>query len=232
MILGLDTSGAVSVALADASGAEILAQRTDTRARHHAEVVIPLIDEVVTAAGYTRQDLTSVVVGRGPGPFTGLRVGLVTARSIAAILGIPVRGVCSLDGLARQVIDRLAPRDGMTIGIATDARRREVYWARYRYEGGYVQRQEGPAVSSPQEAAAALAQCDIVAGRGAAIYPDVLAATPDVRDILDAEAEALIHVASAYAALSMSEELESTDPLYLRQPDAAVPTRRKSALGG
>ena len=114
MLLGIDTSGAVSTAVArgalpgpaaagtTAPGAplEILQVRSDERSRHHDEVLLALIDETLHAAGVERGALTGVVVGRGPGPFTGLRVGLVSARSIAAVLGIPLHGLSSLDALA------------------------------------------------------------------------------------------------------------------------------------
>src|SRR5699024_10245276 len=94
MLLGLDTPGAGSTAVArgDLTGPapEVLQVRSDARSRHHDEVLLALIDETLQAAGVERRDLSGVVVGRGPGPFTGLRVGLVSARSIAAVLGVPL----------------------------------------------------------------------------------------------------------------------------------------------
>ena len=86
------------------SEGEVLAVRTDTRARHHDEVLLALVEETLQAAGVTRGELTGVVVGRGPGPFTGLRVGLVSARSIASVLGVPLHGLSSLDALAHQAL--------------------------------------------------------------------------------------------------------------------------------
>ena len=143
MLLGIDTSGAVSVAVARGELAgdstdpspEILAVRSDTRSRHHDEVLLALVEETLQAAGVTRGELTGVVVGRGPGPFTGLRVGLVSARSIASVLGVPLHGLSSLDALAHEALAAVpAERGPITVGVALDARRREVYHARYRRE--------------------------------------------------------------------------------------------------
>lgn len=255
MLLGIDTSGAVSAAVArgqltaagsDGTGIEVLAVRSDTRARHHDEVLLTLIDEVVSEAGITRQDLSGVVVGRGPGPFTGLRVGLVAARSIAAVLGIPLVGVCSLDALAHQALaadarwDGPAPQDrtarevpeghraeGLSIGVALDARRREVYHARYRaLADGTPLRESGPDVAPPAEVAAELTACDLLVGSGTALYPELLPATADLSHV---DAGHLIEVAALL--LQRGEDLSSTEPLYLRAPDAAKPSARKSALG-
>lgn len=238
MLLGIDTSGAVSVAVArgelTGSAPEILQVRADERSRHHDEVLLALIDEVLTAAGVERSELTGIVVGRGPGPFTGLRVGLVSARSIAAVLGVPLHGLSSLDGLAHQALAELSSaeegsaQDGtITVAVALDARRREVYHARYRREGnGEVSRISEPAVDSPAEVAEELTACDILVGSGTGIYPELLPATADLVHV-DAG-----HLLLAAAALSArGEDLSSTEPMYLREPDAAKPTARKSALG-
>lgn len=238
MLLGIDTSGAVSVAVArgelTGSAPEILQVRADERSRHHDEVLLALIDEVLTAAGVERSELTGIVVGRGPGPFTGLRVGLVSARSIAAVLGVPLHGLSSLDGLAHQALAELSSaeegsvHDGtITVGVALDARRREVYHARYRREvNGEVSRISEPAVDSPAAVAEELTACDILVGSGTGIYPELLPATAD---LVHVDAGHLLLVAAALSA--RGEDLSSTEPMYLREPDAAKPTARKSALG-
>lgn len=238
MLLGIDTSGAVSVAVARGEltgpAPEILQVRADERSRHHDEVLLALIDEVLAAAGVERSELTGIVVGRGPGPFTGLRVGLVSARSIAAVLGVPLHGLSSLDGLAHQALDELgSAQDGsaqngtVTVGVALDARRREVYHARYRRDpSGQVTRIADPAVDAPAAVADELTACDILVGSGTGIYPELLPATADLVHV-DAG-----HLLLAAAALSArGEDLGSTEPMYLRAPDAAKPTARKSALG-
>ena len=245
MLLGIDTSGAVSVAVArgelptGAAGAdgsapagaaalEILAVRSDTRSRHHDEVLLALVEETLQAAGVTREQLSGVVVGRGPGPFTGLRVGLVSARSIAAVLGVPLHGLSSLDALAHQALAEVpAARGPVTVGVALDARRREVYHARYRREAdGAVTRIAEPAVHAPAEVAEELTACDLLVGSGTALYPELLPATAELEHV---DAGHLLLAAAQLAA--RGEDLTSTEPMYLREPDAAKPTARKSALG-
>ena len=131
-VLALDTSAAVAVSLTDDDGA-LLAARSDQQQRHHAELLTPMIAAVLADAGVDRRELTSVVVGTGPAPFTGLRVGLVTARTLGLALGIPARGVPSLDAIAAAASRRLP--EGTEVLVATDARRREVYWSLYRLAG-------------------------------------------------------------------------------------------------
>lgn len=236
MLLGIDTSGAVSVAVARGELAgdstdpspEILAVRSDTRSRHHDEVLLALVEETLQAAGVTRGELTGVVVGRGPGPFTGLRVGLVSARSIASVLGVPLHGLSSLDALANEALAAVpAERGPITVGVALDARRREVYHARYRREvDGEILRIAEPAVDAPAEVAAELTACDLLVGSGTALYPELLPATVELEHV---DAGHLLLAASALAV--RGEDLTSTEPMYLREPAAAKPTARKSALG-
>lgn len=229
MWLGIDTSGAVSIAVArgELTGAdlEILTVRSDDRARHHDEVLLDLVDAALDDAGARRSELSGIVVGRGPGPFTGLRVGLVAARTIAAVLGIPERGVSSLDALAHQA---LAAHDGpATVAVALDARRREVYYARYRRdESGVVVCEDGPAVAPPAAVSEQLRACDLLVGSGARLYPELLPATDE---LVHVDAGHLIRVAAQLTA--QGADLSSTEPMYLREPDAAKPTARKSTLG-
>jgi tRNA threonylcarbamoyl adenosine modification protein YeaZ len=138
LVVGFDTATpAVSVALHD--GERVVSEASAADGRRHGELLMPMIAQVLSDAGASRADLTAVAVGVGPGPYTGLRVGVVTARVLGAVLGIPVHGVCSLDVIAADV-----PR-GREFLVATDARRKEVYWARYDAAGV---RLESPAVGS------------------------------------------------------------------------------------
>ena len=110
----------------------------------HGEQLAPLIERVMAEAGVVRQDLTAIAVGVGPGPYTGLRVGLVTARTLGFVLEIPVYGVCSLDVLAVEAVDTGAV--ATPFAVATDARRKEVYFATYDERGT---RLDGPLVDRP-----------------------------------------------------------------------------------
>lgn len=206
LVLGFDTATpAVSAALHDGTG--IVASRLTIDARRHGELLAPMIAGVLADAGAARADLTAVAVGVGPGPYTGLRVGLVTARVLAAVLGIPVHGVCTLDILAERA------RHHVPAGflVATDARRGEVYHARYDHEG---RRTDGPHVA----AAAAIAGArDLpAAGDGARLYPDAFGG---VVEPAHPDAAALCEI----AVRAVPGQLVEPEPLYLRRPDAREP---------
>ena len=133
MLLGIDTSGAVSVAVARGEltgpAPEILQVRSDERSRHHDEVLLALIDEAMRAAGAERSELTGVVVGRGPGPFTGLRVGIAAGIAVGQARGIPVKGLLSQAAIAEEFVRTVADESGRPVLIASDARRKEVYFS-------------------------------------------------------------------------------------------------------
>ena len=206
MLLAFDTATPhVTVALHD--GDRVLAELESTEAMRHGEMLAPGIQQVLREAGAGAADLTAIAVGTGPGPFTGLRVGLVTARTLALTRAVPVHGVCSLDVLAAAAIDA-GQRD---FTVATDARRREVYLATYA-DG---RRTWGPVVARPQDVATET----IVVGRGGLLYPE---AFPNATAPEHPSAAALCDV-----VLRRRFEITDPDPLYLRRPDAAEPGRPK-----
>ncbi len=123
--------------------------------QRHAEVLIPAVDELCRRAGWTVGDLSGVAVDVGPGLFTGLRVGVATARAIASARGLPAAGVNSLEALAHPY----RRRTGLVAPVV-DARRGEVYWALYRADGTSVQELRPPAVARPDELAAELRRLD------------------------------------------------------------------------
>jgi tRNA threonylcarbamoyladenosine biosynthesis protein TsaB len=206
VLLAFDTATPfVTVALHD--GDDVVAERRSEQRMKHGEQLAPLIEAVLADAGLVRQDLTALGVGVGPGPFTGLRVGLVTARTLAYVLELPVYGVCSLDVVALEAA--LGPTPvGTDFTVATDARRKEVYLATYDDRG---RRLTGPDVVRPAEAATDAP----VAGEGAALYPDDF---PDVRQPAMPSAGWL-----ARAVAEELTELHDPDPMYLRRPDAIAP---------
>jgi tRNA threonylcarbamoyladenosine biosynthesis protein TsaB len=210
VLLAFDTAtAAVTVALHD--GERVVAASTTIDARRHGELLAPAITAALDEAWVARQDLTAVAVGVGPGPFTGLRVGLMTARALGAALEIPVYGLCTLDVLAGEAVDTGAP-GGRPFLVATDARRKEVYWAAYDVDGG---RLDGPHVSKPAEIATDVP----VVGAGARLYPEAFA-TPVGPGYPSA---------AVLAALLNDERVELLDPepLYLRRPDTAAPRAPK-----
>ncbi len=184
LILGIDTStSAIGAGLSDGESVLAAAHRID--ARGHTEHLAPLIVGLLADRGVAPADLTAIVVGNGPGPFTGLRVGMVTGVTMAHALGIPVFGVCSLDVLAHQAAEVLAIGEVL---VATDARRKEVYWARYRVDTtkglDAVARLTDPAVDRPAELPDAVRSLP-TAGRGPVLYPDLF---PHALDPLDVDA--------------------------------------------
>lgn len=209
VLLALDTATPrVTVALHD--GSEVVAERTSDEGLRHGEQLAPAIEAVMGEAGIVRQDLTAVAVGVGPGPFTGLRVGLVTARTLGWVLEIPVYGVCSLDVLAVEAVGTGAVTGDFV--VATDARRKEVYLASYDADG---RRLDGPVVDKPAVLTSALP----VVGEGALLYPEHFPhpAGP-------------VHPSAGWLARAVAEELaelRDPEPLYLRRPDAVAPGPRK-----
>ncbi|RKS69303.1 tRNA threonylcarbamoyl adenosine modification protein YeaZ [Motilibacter peucedani] len=206
LLLALDTATS-SVSVAVARDGEVLASHAAPESRRHAELVAPMVERSLADAGVDRRDLEAVAVGVGPGPFTGLRVGIVTARTLGAVLGIPVLGVCSLDAVA------LGSGLSGAFRVATDARRKEVYWAAYESVDGLPRRVEGPSVDRPFHVEGP------VAGEGARLYPlgePHGPLTPSAADICGWVA----------AGLPTLEPV----PLYLRRPDAVEPGKPKAVL--
>jgi len=208
VLLAFDTATpAVTVAVHD--GTRVLAETTQVDVMRHGELLAPAIERVLAQAGVSRGELSGIAVGVGPGPFTGLRVGLVTARTMGAVLGVPVSGVCTLDVLAAE-----ADVTGRFL-VATDARRKEVYWAAYT---DALTRVDGPHVSRPADVEVA----GPVVGRGAVLYPEALGpATPP-------EHPSAAVLAGLVAGGRVS--VLPPDPLYLRRPDVATSYNRKRVL--
>lgn len=207
LVLALDTATpTLVVGLArwtPGTDVELLAERAVASGNRHAELLTPTIRAVLADAGLAMTDLDVVVTGLGPGPFTGLRVGVVTAAALADARGLPVVGVCSLDAIgsgARTVV--------------TDARRKELYWATYAADGSRV---AGPAVDRPAE----VALTGPVVGDPAfaeRLGTPVTAAEVTTAGLLRAAAAQLADPATA----------GPLEPLYLRRPDAVPPTARKA----
>ncbi len=202
MLLCFDTATPhVTVALHD--GTQVVASYDSDQVMKHGEMLAPGIARVMAEAGAINTDISAIGVGVGPGPFTGLRVGLVTARTMAMVLEIPVYGICSLDIIAAEAQDL-----GLTdFVVATDARRKEVYTASYDETG----RIHGPEVLKP----AAAATDRTVVGRGGLIHPE---AFPHAREPEHPSARVLCEV-----IVNERFELLDPEPIYLRRPDAVAP---------
>jgi len=199
LILAIDTATpavTAGVVRADAAGVHTLAERVTVDARAHAERLTPNIVAALADSGVAKTDLDAVVVGCGPGPFTGLRVGMATAAAFAHALDIPVHGVCSLDAIGVHTTG--------TVLVVTDARRREVYWARYR-DGARI---DGPAVNAPADVPA-----DAAAVAGSPAHAALF-------DLPRLDLPYPTPTGLARAVPDLSAEPAPLVPLYLRRPDA------------
>jgi len=204
VLLAIDTSTGTSVAVVDRGG--VRAVRTSADTRGHAEVIGAFLAEVLAEAGVAPSDLEAVAVGMGPGPFTGLRVGIAAARAFALGIDRPVLPVVSHDAVAFGQTDAVL--------VITDARRRELAWSRFDAPGA-----DGLPVRSAGPALVPLADLDPVTA--ASGYRRIDAAT------IDAGALGLL----ALARLDAGAEPGPTEPVYLRAPDVTVPSAPKKVLG-
>ena len=209
-VLALDTATpAVTAGVVEltADGCVERSVRVAHDARKHAELLMPAVVAACDEAGIALTDVAAVVTGVGPGPFTGLRVGMVTAAALGDALGIPVHGVCSLDAIAYGL---------GSVVVVTDARRREVYWAAYAEDG---RRTHGPHVDAPAVLRERMPHPRAAAGGSAEVtgLPVVGPAAPTPLGL----------VAVAASALRAGVVPGPLEPLYLRRPDAQEPGARK-----
>jgi len=222
-LLAIDTSAAISTAIVFDDDTAI--ERNLLEFRLHSEQLNVVIADLLAEAKLNPGDLTDVAVGTGPGPFTGLRIGIAAARTMAFALDTPLYGVCSLDALANQATESLNLAAGTNILVATDARRREVYWATYQvpptgdactppglHQAGLIST-SGPAVAKPTELSVPN-QPSVIVGQGAVLYPDALPLTANSPTL--PSAATLGRIANARANSGVAQP---TEPRYLRRPD-------------
>lgn len=203
-------------------GPSLLASRTEVATNRHGELLAPMIDAVLAEAGTTVARISTIGVGLGPGPFTGLRVGVVTAKAMGDALGIPVYGECSLDVIARDLTGLAWDDDTdeeCDYVVMSDARRKQVYWATYTFTGARI---DGPEIGTPQDLAAQLTgDIRYVGGAGALLYRDVFADFTVIAHSPYPSAATLAESASRNWRLR--EPAGELEPMYLRRPDARPP---------
>jgi tRNA threonylcarbamoyl adenosine modification protein YeaZ len=197
VLLAIDTSAGTSVSVVDAGRVLALAEEAGTR--RHAEAIGTLLRQALGDAGVSPSDVTAVVAGMGPGPFTGLRVGIAAARAFAFGVGVPVHPIVSHDAIAYGHAERVL--------VVTDARRREVAWSLYDPD---VTRLEGPELCERD-------------GFGAveALHPGVRVLDPPT---VSAASLGLV----AELLLAAGRQLGPAEPLYLRPPDVTLPPPLKT----
>ena len=230
LIVSIDSSLGSRLLVCEAAGPaahapvrlEVLADAEQADSRRHAESLGPMLAGALADPAVADRALDAVVVATGPAPFTGLRAGLVTARVIGRARAVPVHGVPSPDALARAALDELAggaDAGDAVVLVATDARRKEVYAARYRARGADDVERLDDLVVGPPERAADLGGADAVAGSGAVLHPRIAGGRP----VLAAgSGDARAQVRIALARLAAGEAL-GTEPLYLRHADVQMP---------
>lgn len=231
-ILSIDSSLGTQVALLDAdpagAAAEVLVRLEQAGSRAHAESLGPMLAEALSRIGAAGEGLDAVVAATGPAPFTGLRAGLVAARTLGRARAVPVHGVPSLDAVARLALDGLGATGrgtGPVVLVTTDARRKEVYAARYRAQGpDDVERLDPLAVGAPAQALD-LGPFQAVAGSAVPLYPELGRASSRPA-LAPVSGEAVTQVRLALARLARGEQLD-TEPIYLRHADVHLSSSRK-----
>lgn len=227
--IALDTQAATSIAIID-DGCVVGRAQNDS-GRHHAESITPLVREALAAAGLPAQlahaGVDRVLVGTGPAPFTGLRAGLVSARVLASVAGVPAYGVSALDVIARQGLDRLPP-DTRVYAIA-DARRRELYWGSYIAAGPDDVTREGRLEVGDVSAllgAMRTAPGLVVAGAPIPAHSADALARVDLGPQVSLDPAVMSRIVATRLSRGEDDRLH-TDPLYLRRPDIqGQPTAR------
>ncbi len=229
MLLAIDTSAGTSVAVVDANGT-VRAERSEADTMRHAEVVGRLISECLVQAGASGRDVTAVVAGMGPGPFTGLRVGIAAARVFSLAIDRPLLALVSHDAVALTHYE--AGHHGQLI-VITDARRRELFWSRYSGTDplGLPDRTAGPGIVKPADLAAELEAESVAVAVAAAVTVAVAEADaePHAESTITTRVDATeISAASlgiiAAHRLAAGLPFEPDDALYLRSPDVTPPT--------
>ena len=223
--IALDTQAATTVAIID--DGRVLGRAQNDSGRHHAESITPLVREALAAAGLPEQladaGIDRVLVGTGPAPFTGLRAGLVSARVLASVAGVPAYG----DVIARQGLDLLAP-DTRVYAIA-DARRRELYWGSYVAAGpddvtleGRLEVGDVSALLGAMRTAPGL----VVAGAPIPAHSADALARADLGPQVSLDPAVMSRIVATRMSRGEEDRLH-TDPLYLRRPDIqGQPTAR------
>ena len=208
-VLAIDTSAGTTVAVL--SLGEVLAELNYLEPMTHSERIGSAIEEVLAKAKVAPSNISQVVVGRGPGPYTGLRVGLAAAKFFAVGTNAELLGVCSLDAIAYSYYQQ-NPNQNVPVLVTTDARRQEVFWALYNgLDKGVPIRVEGPSVNKP-------------------VYlEELLTGQEHIVTDLPITASSLGQVAHFQSLTDLGASKDSS-PIYLREPDA-TPGKAKKVSG-
>lgn len=226
-VLAFDTSAHVT-SLAVGTGSELIEQHEATAGKH-AETLLPNVKALLAQAGLTLQQIDVIGVGVGPGSFTGVRVGVATAKGLGLALQKPVVPVVSLDALAHEA---LRVTDSLRIAACLDAFKGELFCAVYTRDGSVVEREIAPLHATPElvrERLAAVSGDELMAlvGAGISRYPELLADAPGAWQIYNGivapRAGVVAELALARFAAGDVPPLAKVAPVYVRDSDAQLP---------
>jgi N6-L-threonylcarbamoyladenine synthase len=254
LVLALDTATevtAVALGRRDGDAIEVLASCESEAPRAAMSRLLPCIKDLLDSLGVVPTDLAEIVVGRGPGSFTGVRIGVATAKGIAQGLSVPLYGVGTLDAVAWRVAEDAAAQTGretaasaaargeLRLGVLGDAMRGEVYPARFRLAEGRAERLEPDDVSKPEPVARAWAEAGehlLLAGNGLRKYREQFESA--LADSATVAPEGLwsptgAGLLAAYAAARAGDDAGSGDPgallpIYTRLSDAEEAEQTKA----
>jgi tRNA threonylcarbamoyladenosine biosynthesis protein TsaB len=218
LVLGIETSTPqASVAIGSEQG--VIASALVSRGATYNQFLLPAIRFCLDEAGLDYRNLGGVAVSLGPGLFTGMRVGVATAKALSQALSVPIVGMASLDLVAYDV--RYSPKP---IAVVLDARRNEVFHAFYRASPGGIQRMTDYRVETPERLAAGISSRPgevLLVGNGALLYRDVFegAGSVEVGSMSHAfpDARALVELSVPRMFREDFDSLFDLKPLYLRR---------------
>lgn len=224
-ILAVDTATqSCSVAVLDSS--HLVAELTHNHGLTHTRRLMPMIDSVLDDCGFSVEDMDGLAVTRGPGSFTGLRIGLSTVKGLAFAASRPVAGVSALDVLARQF-----PFTRCRICAMIDARKNEVYAAEYQWGAGGLETLRRARAAAPEAVLTEIADLHgpcLFVGNGAGRYRDLITAMQGRQAWFCPEGQSVIRAAvvgiMAQEVFDAGGEIPLSDltPLYIRASDAEI----------
>jgi tRNA threonylcarbamoyladenosine biosynthesis protein TsaB len=196
-----------------------LYQRQSVQPRLHAELILPFVDELLLEAQISKSDIEGLVVGKGPGAFTGVRIGVAVIQGLALALDVPVVGVSNLETLAFSAYQQLKTQDKKKVLVATDARMNEVYWANYSIQGNSMVLQGAEAVGNEQQVD--ISEIDAFIGSGFHVYPRLIDYAnqhpmPYATQVYSHAKDMLLMVKDNFKQLAQA--IETIEPVYLREP--------------
>ncbi len=229
-ILSVDTSTtSCSVAIVDKES--LVVEITNNRRQTHSKHLMDMINMVIGLSGLGLSDVDGFAVTRGPGTFTGLRIGVSSVKGLAVASGKPVVGVSSLDALALQ-----ASTYSNLICPLLDARRGEVYFSRYRFQDGYLKKEIKEQALSPEDAVRGLNEPCMFLGNGAILYKKILlrklgasaAFAPPFQNTI--RASTVAHLSLDRFLKKDTDDAASLVPYYIRKPDAILKYGEKKTM--